>query len=130
MMRFLNALFGRAKPTPPGSPPAEIAPRDLYARLADGDVVVVDVRNPDEFVGALGHIPASLNRPLPTLGEHVGELSAWRDRTIVVACLSDKRSARAIEQLAAAGLSNLVLLRGGMQAWTAAGLPVETGAAP
>lgn len=129
-MKFLKALFGRRGDAPARPSPDEIDPRALYARLADGDIVVIDVRNPDEFTGALGHIPASLNWPLPTLREHVGEPAAWKDRTLVVVCLSDKRSARAIEQLADAGVSKLVLLRGGMQAWIAAALPVETGAAP
>lgn len=45
--------------------------------------LVLDVRNPDEFVGENGHIKEALLIPLPELGNKLDELKAHRTRTIV-----------------------------------------------
>jgi rhodanese-related sulfurtransferase len=113
----LARLFRR---TPPEPRWLDVAA--LRRRMAgDPAPIVVDVRGADEFDGPLGHIDGALNVPLPELGGRTPEIAA-AGRPIVCVCLTDKRSSSAAAQLAAAGLGDVAVLRGGMKAWREAGL--------
>jgi rhodanese-related sulfurtransferase len=83
---------------------------------------IVDVRTPGEFEST--HIPGAYNVPLRTIGEHAAELGITGDAPIVLVCQSGQRAYRADDTLRAAGMSNLYLLDGGMNAWIAARLDV------
>jgi rhodanese-related sulfurtransferase len=99
--------------------PATIDVNELRRmRAEDPAVHVLDVRTPGEF--ETGHIEGAYNVPLDLLGEHVRDLAAL-DHKVVLVCQSGARATKALEQLVAAGKSNLRLLQGGMNAWTAAG---------
>jgi uncharacterized membrane protein YdjX (TVP38/TMEM64 family)/rhodanese-related sulfurtransferase len=87
-------------------------------------VVVLDVRGTDEFNGPLGHIMGALNIPVDELSRRIGELSALKGGRVVAVCKTDKRSASAAAVLREAGIDADVL-RGGMEAWNKAFLPVE-----
>ena len=120
MAGILSRLFGGAEP-----PQETIDAPTLAAWLASrGDVCVVDVRNPEAFVGPLRHIARAPHLPLPPLTPRPGEPDAQGARTLVMVCLTDKRSGQACRELVAAGLPRVVLLGGGMRGWHAAGLPV------
>jgi rhodanese-related sulfurtransferase len=110
------ALTRLIRNNPPGRPPepvwAEVP--ELRARLAGAAPLVLDVRGADEFDGPLGHIEGARNIPLPEL--------AGAGRPIVCVCLTDKRSTAAAAQLAAAGIGEVSVLRGGMKAWREAGV--------
>lgn len=69
------------------------------ARLVGEGALLLDVRTPAEF--ATGAPSGALNIPVQELAARIGELS--RDRTIVAYCHSGGRSAKAVEQLVAAG---------------------------
>jgi uncharacterized membrane protein YdjX (TVP38/TMEM64 family)/rhodanese-related sulfurtransferase len=90
---------------------------DLKASLTtERRPLIVDVREPDEFGGPLGHIEGAVNVPL-------GQLSAaWPDlgagTPVVVVCRTDKRSAKAADILRASGVDEVKVLRGGMEAWS------------
>jgi rhodanese-related sulfurtransferase len=83
---------------------------------------LVDVRQPEEY--RQGHINGAKLVPLNQLGGRMKELPAGRE--IVCVCRSGNRSRAAARKLAAAGFK-AVNLRGGMIAWTRAGLPVKKG---
>ena len=86
---------------------------------------IIDVREPAEFTGALGHIPGAELVPLATLESAA---RAWaKDEELVVVCRSGARSARAASLLAALGFRRLQDLAGGTQGYVDAGLPVEHG---
>lgn len=88
-----------------------------------GTVAMVDVREPHEFTGELGHVAGSRLVPLATV---VDAARDWpRDDELVLICRSGNRSGRAAQALAAAGFTRVMNLAGGMLAWNAAGLPVE-----
>lgn len=99
----------------------EIAPHELAGMVGANQVLVVDVREADEF--ASGHIPGSINMPLSTF--QPGRLPASGARQVVLTCLGGKRSGMALDQCAAAQASVDTHLAGGFGAWTKAGLPVE-----
>jgi rhodanese-related sulfurtransferase len=86
-----------------------------------GDLRLVDVREPDEYLGALGHIPGAELVPVSTVTAAAAD---WdRDAPVLLICRSGARSARAGTALAAMGFRNLYNLVGGMLAWDANGHP-------
>jgi rhodanese-related sulfurtransferase len=96
---------------------AFVSVRDLKKLAREQRPPIVDVREPDEFEGPLGHIEGAINIPLGQLA------TEWRkpdDRTypLVVVCRTDKRSAKAADILRESGISNVKVLRGGMEAWS------------
>jgi glyoxylase-like metal-dependent hydrolase (beta-lactamase superfamily II)/rhodanese-related sulfurtransferase len=101
----------------------EVQPDWLEEHLRD--VEIVDVREPDEFDGALGHVPGARLVPLGSLIARVGELS--KARPVVVVCRSGARSAQATVLLARAGFDKIANLAGGMLRWRAGGYGVEGG---
>ncbi len=99
---------------------------ELKKRLDAGEqVLVLDVRGPEEFVGELGHIAGAMNIPLPELATRETELRPSRDQPIAVVCRTDRRSAQAIRQLRESGYSQLLLIPGGMERWNRERYPVE-----
>jgi rhodanese-related sulfurtransferase len=89
------------------------------------NVQIVDVREPNEFNGSLGHVPGALLMPLGTLTERAEELS--KARPIVTVCRSGARSAQATVLLGKAGFAQVANLSGGMLRWRAQRFPVEGG---
>jgi glyoxylase-like metal-dependent hydrolase (beta-lactamase superfamily II) len=99
------------------------------AALADGEdpPLVVDVRNAGEFES--GHIPGSVHIPYAELAERVGELP--RDRPVATICKAGKRSGLAASILQREGFERIVhVASGGVPAWGALGLPLETAETP
>lgn len=105
---------------------SQIRPGELAARLAaDPAPVVVDVREPEEFVGELGHIEGALPIPLDTLQKRLPKLTGYVDRDLVLVCRAGARSASACAMLRQAGFPKVENLEGGMLAWVEAGQPVQ-----
>ena len=101
-----------------------ISPQEAERRLAVGEALLIDVREPAEF--AASHVPLAVSLPLGSLPEMLTELP--RDRTWIFQCQSGMRSAQACMLAAARGDS--ISLDGGIAAWQAAGLPVIGNAGP
>ncbi|RQO58786.1 MBL fold metallo-hydrolase [Paucibacter sp. KBW04] len=108
----------------------EITPQALEERLAAAaaqPIQLIDVREPQEFVDVLGHIPGAQLLPLSQLAARAGELDA--SRPVVAVCRSGARSAQATVLLQKSGLKQVANLTGGMLRWRAEGLAVEGGQA-
>ena len=88
-------------------------------------VQIVDVREPGEFAGALGHIPGALLIPLGSLLKEKDRIQA--DKPVVLVCRSGARSAQATVLLRNAGFRNVANLAGGMLRWRAQRLAVAGG---
>jgi len=101
----------------------EIDPHGLEELSADTQIL--DVRDPPEFTGPLGHIKGAILIPLGELAARVDELS--RDHPIVAVCRAGGRSAQAIAILREHGFTNIANLTGGMLRWRAEAHPVEGG---
>jgi glyoxylase-like metal-dependent hydrolase (beta-lactamase superfamily II)/rhodanese-related sulfurtransferase len=88
-------------------------------------VQVIDVREPEEFDGALGHIKGA---KLISLGNLTKNLSLIdKENPVVVVCRSGARSAQATVLLRDAGYARVANLAGGMLRWRGQRLPVEGG---
>jgi sulfur dioxygenase len=101
----------------------EITPRALEEEAAR--IEIVDVREPTEFTGPLGHIAGAKLIPLGELSSRAEQLA--RERPIVTVCRAGSRSAQAYNILRQAGFACIANLSGGMLRWRAEGLPVEGG---
>jgi glyoxylase-like metal-dependent hydrolase (beta-lactamase superfamily II)/rhodanese-related sulfurtransferase len=88
-------------------------------------VQLVDVREPEEYTGDLGHIRGAVLIPLGTLVDRAKELG--KDRPIVTVCRAGGRSAQATVILKKAGFERIANLAGGMLRWRAQHLSVEGG---
>jgi sulfur dioxygenase len=88
-------------------------------------IQVLDVREPDEFTGPLGHIRGAKLIPLGELSARSSELS--KDKPIVAVCRAGGRSAQATLILQQAGFDKIANLPGGMLRWRGEGAPVEGG---
>ncbi|MFN0028927.1 MAG: rhodanese-like domain-containing protein [Acidimicrobiales bacterium] len=92
------------------------------ARLQQQGVVVLDVREPDEFAEV--HALGARLLPLSELTERVGEVPL--DQPLLIICRSGARSARAAEWLNDRG-AQATNVDGGTLAWVEAGLPTAKG---
>jgi rhodanese-related sulfurtransferase len=109
------------------SAPHVLSPSALVRLRADHPGTrLLDVRTPGEFEAE--HIEGAYNVPLDTLGEHGPEIRTAVTEPVVLVCRSGQRARKAEEALKAAGMSNLYVLDGGMNAWTTAAQPVRRGA--
>ena len=98
-------------------------PEALADRLAaDADILVLDVRDDDEFAEA--HIPGSVHIPYGQLANRLAELPT--DRPIAAICSGGKRSGLAASILQREGFDRVIhVAHGGVAAWQRAGRPVE-----
>jgi sulfur dioxygenase len=108
---------------------SQLAPLALQQMQRDAPPLVIDVREPDEFAGPLGHLAGARSIPLARLAARAAELDAELDanagRPIIVVCRSGVRSTTAAAILTSLGYEAVANLKGGMLAWSDLGLPVE-----
>jgi rhodanese-related sulfurtransferase len=104
-------------------------PREPFARInvdegremmSRDDVAVIDVRESHEYNA--GHVSEARLIPVASIFARRDELP--RDKDVVFVCAVGQRSALACEMAAAAGLTRLFNLEGGIEAWIKAGYPV------
>src|SRR3989304_8328646 len=119
---FLPRLIKRLRKKPSHM----LSVAELKQRLDKGDdILVLDVRGAEEYVGDLGHIKGSRNIAIEDLPRHLDESKAYRQRPIVIVCRTDHRSAKAAQILTQAGFRNVAILQGGMAQWNRICLPVD-----
>jgi glyoxylase-like metal-dependent hydrolase (beta-lactamase superfamily II)/rhodanese-related sulfurtransferase len=88
-------------------------------------VTVLDVREPDEYDGPLGHIEGARLVPLGSLADRLDEIPTGRP--LVTVCRAGGRSAQATVILKRAGFTDVANLAGGMLRWRAQAFPAIGG---
>ena len=86
---------------------------------------LLDVRTPAEFASV--HIDGATNLPLDRLDPKALATATGASETLYCICQTGTRSQIAADRLRAAGLSHVVHVDGGTNAWQAAGMPVVQG---
>lgn len=103
------------------------SPETIQDWMSCGEVLLVDVREPQEWAQA--RIPGAMLLPLSSFDPAAIDLPPGKK--LVFHCRSGVRCGAAAELLAGAGLAPVDVpiyrLGGGILAWIAAGLPVEQG---
>ena len=98
---------------------------EVKAGLADGSILLVDVREPHEYEA--GHIPGSVSMPLSRFDP--AALAGFGGGRLVFSCAAGVRSKLAIEASRRFGLAHRDHYAGGFKDWLSAGEPVQQGGA-
>lgn len=80
------------------------------------NMIILDVRTPEELQGPLGHIEGVINIPVQNLEKRITELDKYKDEKITVICRSGHRSGIASELLFKKGFK-VTNVEGGMKAY-------------
>lgn len=116
------AVGGGAAAVPFAVPPMiDLTPEEVAARLAAGNVRLIDVRTPEEV--AEGMIPGAEHIPLDRFDP--AKLGPPDGREVVLYCRSGKRSAKAGAMLAEVTGAPVEHLAGGILAWEESGQPLD-----
>ena len=110
MNGLFSALFGAG---PKGY--QQISQQEAKKRMDAGGVLVLDVREPDEYNS--GHIPGAALLPLGTISEaSAASVIGGKDAEVLVYCRSGSRSKQAAAMLARLGYANVCEF-GGIMTW-------------
>jgi rhodanese-related sulfurtransferase len=93
-------------------------------KLINADAAVLDIRSADAF--ARGHIVRAKNIPFDELQANPEKIDKLKAKAVVAVCDSGITSTKAVDLLRKHGIENVYGLKGGMNGWTQAGLPVVT----
>ena len=105
---------------------ARISVAELYEHLRNAPPpVVLDVRSITAQGLQRQRIPGALHVPLQEVGQHLDKLPRDRDIVLYCACPNEASAAKAAKVLMAHGFRHVRPLRGGLDAWIAAGYSVE-----
>jgi rhodanese-related sulfurtransferase len=104
------------------SPIKTVGTSELTMQVNRQDATVLDIRTADEY--RKGHITGARNIPLANLKDQLASLDNAKDKPIIVVCFAGMSARGAAATLRKAGFSAVSVLGGGMNAWTAANLPV------
>ena len=91
-------------------------------KLINADAVVIDLRSAEAF--ALGHIVNAKNIPHDELDAGFEKLERFKSKPMVAVCDAGMTSTKLVNTLRKAGVENVYGLRGGINAWTQANLPL------
>ena len=100
----------------------DLEPQDVARGLAEGKILLVDVREPVET--QVERYPEAFYLPMSQFDP--ATIPDPQGRQVVFACRSGNRSVTASLMAQAAGLPYDAHLAGGIKAWKALGLPTET----
>ena len=120
-LAFALAGCGTDDPTAPvaGESYEHVDAATFADRIAERDVVLLDVRTPEEYDA--GHLEGATNLPIADadFAAEVDDLDP--DTTYAVYCRTGERSQRAMEIMRTAGIEAVYDLDGGITAWTESG---------
>lgn len=98
-----------------------MTPAEVKAGLDAGEILLIDVREPDEFRGE--RIAGAQNVPLSRFDPKT--LPSSHEKTVVLHCAGGVRSARAIGLCKQDDIAIDRHMAGGLGAWKASGFPTQ-----
>ncbi len=117
---FLPSLIGRLRRGP------MMNIENVKQKLDAGeDVLLLDVRSAEDYVGEQGHVKGSVLIPLEELNTRLSEIESFLEKTVMTICRTDRRSEKAAQILAKHGFADVHVVKQGMTDWNAKNFPVE-----
>lgn len=102
-----------------------IRPHEIAMAKDDGEeFLIVDVREPFEYHGELGHVPGSLNIPMQEIPDRIDLFRNAKGKVALI-CHTGERSYYTCSFLLEQGVTNVLNVEGGMVGWHLSGLEVE-----
>jgi len=112
-----TALFLYARQFSQNKDITSISAEDVQKKIeSKEDIVLLDVRTPQEFNGPLGHIEGAILIPVQNLADSIASLEKYKDKEVIVYCRSGNRSQGGTQLMQENGF-NAVNMLGGMKAW-------------
>lgn len=93
--------------------------------LINNDAAILDLRSAESF--SRGHIVNATNVPLDEFDAEHDTVAKMKSKSVVTVCDSGVTSNKAVLTMRKSGFESVYGLKGGMNAWSQAGLPVVTG---
>lgn len=104
------------------SPVKQISPQELTFLVNKNDGLVIDIRAEKDF--NTSHILDAKHFPASKADKNdFVTLEKFKDKPIIVVCAAGISAAKVAGQLIKADFTQVNLLKGGMNAWSGAGLP-------
>lgn len=100
----------------------DVAPMEATRMMNHDKAIVLDLRAENEF--ADGHIINAINTPAEKLPEQTEDLEKYRKRPLILTCKQGSDSVRAARILKQKQFEKIYCLKGGLQAWRSANLPL------
>ncbi|HUS25571.1 MAG TPA: rhodanese-like domain-containing protein [Candidatus Binatia bacterium] len=101
-----------------------VTPLEAVRLINDRNAVVLDLRAPAEY--KRGHILHAVNLPHGKLDERLAEVTKEKERPVVLVCALGGVAPQAAHRLKRAGLAEVYSLKGGLNGWLGASLPVTS----
>jgi rhodanese-related sulfurtransferase len=92
-----------------------VSPLLAVTKMNNGNTVVIDVRELDEF--NKGHIEGAVNLPLSKIKEQISSFDAYKNNQVLIVCQDGTRSATTGKIITKAGHKDVFVITGGMQSW-------------
>ena len=122
VVSFLVAIFSELRRKASGT--INIEASDAV-KLINNGAVVVDLRSTDAH--GRGHIVSARSIPHDELEAKASSLADEKTTPVVAVCDNGISSTKSVNLLRGLGFESVYGLKGGMNGWTQAGLPVVTG---
>ncbi len=104
-----------------------LTPSETLETVHAGKAVLIDIRTPGEWADtgiAVDATPIDMSSP-QFIADLKGVIAANPGKQLAFVCRSGNRSGQLTAQLEAAGLTNIIDVKGGMNNWIGQGLPVK-----
>ena len=100
-----------------------LTPTEAVRLINSENARVIDLRGSGEYES--GHIVNALNIPQDKLDDQLKDLLKRRKKPVLLYCGNGLTAPRAAARLVEAGMEQVYVLKGGIQNWQQAGLPVK-----
>jgi len=101
---------------------ALVIPMEATRLINHENAVIVDLRSKEDFDA--GHIINAYNIPASEMAERQKELDKHKEQALILYCSHGAESSRMARILMNGGFQKLFCLKGGLQAWQSANLPL------
>jgi rhodanese-related sulfurtransferase len=98
-----------------------LSPKQALDRIAQGEVEVIDVRDPHEWID--GHVPTARLVPLAQFRQN--PKAVLGQRAVLFVCAAGVRSETAARLAVQSGFKDVFNLTGGTRGWVKAGLALD-----
>ena len=102
----------------------QLSPADAVRLINDKGPLVLDLRPAADF--KRGHILNALNIPAAKIEERISEIGKYKDQVVLCYCALGNASPQACVKLRRLGFGTVHSLKGGLNGWQGASLPVTT----
>ena len=101
----------------------QVIPLEATRLMNHENATIIDLRKQEDFNS--GHILNALNIPADSITEQEKKLEPYKSNPVILCCNTGTESPRVARQLMHKGFGKLYCLKGGIQAWRSASLPLN-----